>query len=151
MIFELTPGTVLTGVFTIIIIFNLLKRTKFFGTDRVAGLLSIVFGFFAMMYQPLVEIMEQMIPIAVMIFIFLFIALFMIDLFNKASGKDMLPTIAGLIIVLLVAMVYQHELASFFPVVFGYSQNIVWLLGLTLVALILYFAYTHHQKTIKLD
>lgn len=132
-----------TFIFIFAIVLGLLTSTAIFKNKQVNVAIAFVFAVFAASYAPLVQGLQDYIPIAVIIFI----VLFFVVLIKKAvagSGQDkdyVLPAIS-LVILLVLLGVFWDELQYFLPIGLD-PMSALWLIGTAIVVIILLLAYKH--------
>jgi hypothetical protein len=136
-------------LFVFAIIYALLIFTGIFaGTRRAAALISIVIAFFAVMYSPLVLFLQELLPIASILLVFLFFIVFTKKLFIKedlTNKTDALPLAVVLAISLLLVGILWNSIAVSLPTPFT-SDTVLWLIGIFIIILIFFAVYSHNPQ-----
>jgi len=128
-------------LFVFAIVYAVLSESKVIKVKNANALIAAVFGIFAAVYQPFVNFIGIFIPGAAVVFILVFFLLVLKKAF-KGEGKDALPSIAGLIIMLILAGVFWPEIEKMIPYSIG-SENVLYIVGIIIIAFIFYAVYSH--------
>src|SRR3989344_3351422 len=129
-------------IFVFAMVFGLLSYVKKFNSALnlvIAG----AFGFFAILYEPLVSGLMTFVPIAAIIFVVLFFFLILKEVFKGKEGSktEVFPLIVALALLLLVLGILWPTIG--FEVAGISSTNILWIIGVVIVIVIFYAAYKH--------
>ena len=131
-------------LFVFAVIYGLLAKANLFGgiNTRVAAIIALVVAFFTVMYEPFVSYMQDFMPIAALILIFLFfIVLIQNVIGGKAEAADSLPIVVVLAVLLLVVGLLWDNLAIRLPGIT--SENLLWLIGIVIISMIFIAVYKH--------
>jgi len=135
-------------LFVFAIIYALLIFTGIFAaTRRAAALISIVIAFFSVMYSPLVLFLQELLPIASILLVFLFFIVFIKKLFVREGAKvtDTLPLAVVLAISLLLVGVLWDRISVSLPAPLT-PENMLWLIGIFIIILIFFAVYAHSKE-----
>ncbi len=121
------------------------------GNKRVNGLIALVVAFFAIGTEWVLALIMQILPIAAVIFILVFLVGFITKPFETEEGKKRDLTL--ILVVIILAMLFltgqgYEMIGDVFPQM-GIQMdpiNFMYLAGLMLVALVLYAAYKKNEK-----
>ena len=130
-------------LFMFALIYALLIYSRLFaGTKNAAALISLVIAFFSIMYSPLVEYMQNIIPIAALILVFLFFIVLVKRLVIEGEAKkDAVPIAAILAAFLIVLGVTWDRIGFAIPGIS--SENMLWIIGIVVIILIFLVAHSH--------
>ena len=136
-----------TFLFIFAIVFGLLtsvKEDRFFKNNKVNAAIAAVFGIFSASYEPLVQIMQQYIPIVSLLLIVVFFIVFIKKTFGhkSESSSDKLPRLVTLAMLLLLIGVFWNDVAHYLPVAVDPTAAL-WIIGLVIIVMIFWAAYTH--------
>jgi hypothetical protein len=131
------------------IVYGALDVSGVFKNRAANAVIALVIAFFAMMSEPVVLFIMQILPYAAILFVIIFFIGFLISFFRGKEGKGgregpdltLLAVVAMLIIIFLASQGYdilQDWLPSGFPVT---SENFALIIGIVLVIAIIYAAY----------
>ena len=139
---EMLP-LVTSFLFVFALIYALLIYSRLFHESKnAAALVSVVIAFFSVMYSPLVTFLQSIIPIAALILVILFfLVLIKRLLIEREVTKDALPVVVILAVSLLLVGVLWNEIAITIPGLS--SENMLWLIGIIIIALIFFAVYSH--------
>ena len=130
---------VATFLFVFAIVFALLIKAKIFESRKANGAIAVSIGLFASAFPPLVEALQEIMPIAAMILVVLFFLMLVRELIGGKEGSDdTLPLIIVFAIVLLILAAFQDRIPNAFGI--G-SETIAGLAGIILIFLIFWFVY----------
>lgn len=152
-----TTALVATFLFVFALIFGLLSYAKIFvrrdkegnptGEEpkKIYVLLALVFGAFSAMYEPLVLTLRDYLPLASVILVFIFIALFLkrlIDGGKKSDHFDAFPIVISLGILLALIGVFWDRIYAYLPGNFD-PANLLWIIGIVIIVGIFYAVQKH--------
>ena len=129
-------------IFVFAMVFGLLSYVKKFNS-AVNLVIAGAFGFFAVLYEPLVSGLMTFVPIAAIIFAALFFFLILKEVFKGKEGSktETFPLLVALALLLLVLGILWPTIG--FEVAGISSTNILWIIGVVIVIVIFYAAYKH--------
>jgi hypothetical protein len=133
-------------IFMLAIVFGALDVSGVFKNKRVNALIALVFALFTLTYQPAIDFINQIMPIAIILFIAFFFIGFIIKMGKQGVNKDytLIIVIASLV---LLAMATQGSLISgFLPGLAEQWNNMVAAIAVVLVGVILFAAYRKGSK-----
>lgn len=131
---------VATFLFVFAIFFFMLNKAKI-GQKNINVVLAAAIGIFSAAYQPLVDGLQEILPLAV-IFIIILFALSLIRDMIGGIGADSLPAASALAASLLLVAVLWDRISPLLPG-FISPNNALWIIGIVMVAALLYVVYTH--------
>ena len=136
-------------LFIFALIYALLIYSRLFaGTKNAAALISLVIAFFSVMYSPLVEFLQGIIPIAALLLVFLFFIVLVKRLVIEGEAKkDAVPIAAILAAFLIIVGVMWDRIGFAIPGLS--SENMLWIVGIIIIVLILLVAYSHSGEEKK--
>ncbi len=142
-----------TFLFVFALVFGLLTslgEQKFFKNNKVNAAIAAVFGIFSATYAPLVEILQQYIPIAALLLIVVFFIAFVKKSLGGKGGSsgDKLPMMVTLAMLLLIIGVFWNDIARFLPVSVD-STVALWVIGIIVILMIFWGAYKHSPPAPK--
>ncbi len=140
-----------TFIFVFGVVYGLLILADIFGKDqkKVNAIIAFAFGLFSASYAPVVEFIQVFLPYATAVLVVLFFLAFVkLIIFGrgKKDGNKTDPVI--LLVMLIIVIVFiaaagsSGWLVKWLPIVASLDMtNIMWGIGLLLIAAILYIAY----------
>jgi hypothetical protein len=129
-------------LFMLAIVFGALDVSGVFKNKRVNALIALVFAFFALTYQPAVDFIMGIMPIAIIFFIGFFFIGFVIKIAKKGADKDYtLLIIIITLILLILATQGSDAIAKFMPGFENQGNTILVAAGIAFIAVLLLAAY----------
>lgn len=132
-----------TFFFVFAVVFGLLVSSKVgeFG-KRINAIIALAVAAFSTTYQPLVSLLQDMIPFATIVLIILFFIVFLKKIAGGGRGTDFLPIVVVLGILLLILTVVSDRLTPFIPSGFD-TTNVLWIVGILVVILFFFAVYKY--------
>lgn len=124
-------------LFIFAIVFAVFNMSGVFGKNKNTNIIiSLIFAFFAMQYQPYVELIPKFLPMLSI----LFIALFGLFFVNKIREKNKLDdnSFLGIIFVLFLVFIATYGEYNLFP---QYGEDVLWVVGFVFMGLLFYLGY----------
>lgn len=142
---EMLP-TVTSFLFVFAVVYAVLVKASVLPVKGSNIIVALVVALFASLYSPLTTLFQSFLPIAALLLVFIFFVLVFKNIIG-GGGKDAVPMVAVLVISLLLLSVLWNDLAGFLPAPFT-PDMMLWILGIFIVVLIFYAAYTHGDRVI---
>jgi len=135
-----------TFLFVFAVVFGLLtsvRDEKLFKNSKVNAAIAAVFAIFAASYEPLVTIMQQLIPLASIVLIVIFLLVFIKKSFGgHKAGGDMLPRVVTLAVLLLLIGVFWQNIERVIPLSIDPTM-VLWIIGIMIVVMIFWAVHKH--------
>lgn len=149
-------------LFVFAIIYALLIFTGIFAAaKRAAALISLVIAFFSAIYSPLVLFMQEIVPIASLVLVFLLFVALIKKLFtgegktmkhtqprDDMTMQDTLPLVIVLAICLLLVGVFWNSIAVSLPAPLT-PDAMLWIIGIFIIILIFFAVYAYGEEEKK--
>jgi len=132
---------VLPFFFVFAIVYGSLEVSNVFKNNAVKAVISLVLAFFAITNADVIELINQVFPYAVILFIALFFIGFVLKLVGGQGSKDysLIIIVVGLILILLASQGDLVELMN------SVNSDIISYVGLGLILIIFYAAYMQQK------
>ena len=140
-----------TFIFVFGVVYGLLILADIFGKEqkKVNAIIALAFGLFSASYTPVVEFIQVFLPYATAILIVLFFLAFVKLIIFGRGKKDSNKTDPVILLVMLIIVIVfiaaagsSGWLIKWLPIMASIDMNnIMWGVGLLLIAAILYIAY----------
>lgn len=143
---EMLP-TITSFLFVFAVVYAVLVKASLLPVKGSNIIIAIVVALFASLYSPLVDVFQTFLPIAALLLVFVFFVLLFKSVIGGKEAKDSAPMVAVLVIALMLLAVLWNDLAGFLPAPFT-PDIMLWLLGIFIIIMIFYAAYTHSDKTV---
>ncbi len=133
-------------LFVFAIIYALLIYTNIFTQSRrSAVIISLVIAFFSVVYGPMVSLLQNILPIASLLLVFLFFIVFIKKLIEGGGIKDSAPITVSLAILLVVLASTWGSLGLYLPYPLT-PDTVLWIIGIFVILLIFLGVYYHNPK-----
>ncbi len=129
-------------IFVFAVVFGGLTYTGVLGGNKnVNVLISIAFAIFAVLYEPFVASLQAYIPFAAVVMVIAFFILFLKKVSATGSGErsDAWPALALLAFAMILLGAFWDKIGFSMPGIS--SENMLWLIGIAIIALIFWVAY----------
>lgn len=133
-----------TFLFVFAVVFGLLSVAKIGFDKRVNAALAIAIAFFASIYEPLVTMLTQYMPIAIGLLIVIFFVVFIKKVLGgEGKDGDNLPILIAIGLLMLLLAMFSDRIVAVLP--YGADPNMV-LWGIGILFVILFFWFVYKQK-----
>ncbi len=126
------------------ITYGALEVSKVFGNRAVKAIIAVVFAFFAIMNYQVVAFINSILPYAAVFFVVLFLVWIVLKpiIGGKKEGEKRDPVIVVVVLVLVLIILARLQATGNLPS-YGFftSENLVWIIGLAILAFVVYKAY----------
>jgi hypothetical protein len=145
-------------LFTFALVYGLLsilKRTRKMGggvieedffPKSVNVIIALAFAFATIAYEPFVELIMGMLPIASILLILIFFFVFIKKLVCN-DKEDIAPLIAVLGIFLIAVGTFSGNLFEFLNIGYSAASDALWIIGLLVVGVIFYLSWKGGSKS----
>lgn len=140
--------------FVFALVFALMIYAKIFPESKKAvAMIAIVIGFVTALFEPAVLFMLNIIPIAAIVFVFIFFIFFVKKLFfpDKKDGKkhDVWPAILGMGVMLILINAFWDKISGYLGFATIPGDTVLWLIGILIITLIFAAAYSAWEGSEK--
>lgn len=126
------------------IVYGALEVSKVFANRGVKAIIAVVFAFFAIMNTQVVAFINSILPYAAVFFVVLFLVWMVLKpIIGKKEGeKGKDPIIIVVVLVLILVILARLQTTGNLPS-YGFftSENLIWIVGIIVVAFILWKVY----------
>jgi small-conductance mechanosensitive channel len=126
------------------ITYGALEVSKVFANRAVKAILAVVFAFFAILNSQVVTFINSILPYAAVSFVVIFLIWIVLKPI-RGDGKDKKgidPVLIIVVLVLILVVLARLQMTDYFPSTSVLSnENIIWIVGIIIVAYILWKAF----------
>ncbi len=140
----LSMEIILPFLLVLAIVYGALEVSKVFGNRGVKAIIAVVFAFFAILNQGVVNFINAVLPYAAVFFVGLFLVWIVLKpLIGKKPGAgERDPVMIIIILGLVMIVLARAQTTGYFPSGGILSnENLIWIVGLIILAFVLYKAY----------
>jgi membrane-associated HD superfamily phosphohydrolase len=141
----LSMETLLPFFLVLAITYGALEVSKVFANRGVKAIIAVVFAFFAILNSQVIAFINSILPYAAVFFVVIFLVWIVLKPLRgekKPGDKGRDPVILVVILVLVLIVLARLQATGNLPS-YGFftSENLIWIVGLAIVAFVIYKVY----------